>query len=125
MAAQGTPETVLKGGKLDEVFGICTHAAAEGYWFYAAARVMKRSAADSAAQRLDTPAAAAPHGPTFIFLRILFCAIRLKFGAKNNIIEQMRRYRGLPDTACFQRRGFKPIRADRIFGDQRVAPASG
>ena len=29
---------------------------------------------------------------TFIFLRILFCAIRLKFGAKNNIIEQMRRY---------------------------------
>ena len=33
MAAQGTPETVLKGGKLDEVFGICTHAAAEGYWF--------------------------------------------------------------------------------------------
>jgi len=24
---------------------------------------------------------------------------------------------GLPDTACFQRRGFKPIRADRDFSE--------
>ncbi|MFR2289234.1 MAG: hypothetical protein ACLS69_05525 [Butyricicoccus sp.] len=29
----GTPEHGFERRKLDEVFGICTHAAAEGYWF--------------------------------------------------------------------------------------------
>lgn len=33
LAGQGTPAQILESGMLDAVFGICTHAAPDGYWF--------------------------------------------------------------------------------------------
>ena len=33
LAEQGTPAQILESGMLDAVFGICTHAAPDGYWF--------------------------------------------------------------------------------------------
>ncbi len=33
LVEHGTPQAILRSGKLDEVFGIRTHVAADGYWF--------------------------------------------------------------------------------------------